>query len=679
MSAVDLKEFIGAFLAEADEHLAAANTHLLSMETSVRKGESTARAVRELFRALHTIKGLSAMVGVEPIVAIAHRMETVLRAADRAGGVVPDGAIDVLLRGVRAIEQLVRALGADQPVTAPPQSLLDALESLEPVALAPPAPNLPSLDLDPAIASKLTASEHEQLVRGVVEGRRAVRVDFRPSPTRSAAGVTINSVRERIGAIAEIVRVLPQMAPASDEALAGLSFAIVVLTAGSDEQLALAADSDPGQLWVLAQPADVAAAPMSEALPEVEEGATDAYEPRANVLRVEVARIDDAMERLAALIVTRSRLARAVAMLAEAGTPSRDLVQVLTDQTRQLRDLRKSILRVRMVRMAEVLDRVPLIVRGLCRASGKLVRLQMDLGGTELDKAVADRIFPALVHLVRNAIDHGIESPAARSAAGKPEEGTLRILCAEHSSSRLEIEVSDDGDGIDRASVARHAHADTPETDVALLDMLCRPGVSTRDEVTTTSGRGMGMDIVRRIVVDQLAGELELSSTRGVGTRFVLRVPLTVSIVDAFTLECSGQRFVVPVSMVEELIDIDPAKVVYGPIAVTGAERRGVGMLQRRGEAVPLIELATALRLGRPKERARKALIVRRAGEPMAFGLDRVIGQQEAVVRPLEDPLVRVQGISGATDLGDGRPTLVLDLVTLSARLGVFRQDEAAE
>ncbi|GAC1378215.1 MAG: hypothetical protein NVSMB47_22690 [Polyangiales bacterium] len=156
------------------------------------------------------------------------------------------------------------------------------------------------------------------------------------------------------------------------------------------------------------------------------------------------------------------------------------------------------------------------------------------------------------------------------------------------------------------------------------------------------------------------------------------RVPLTVSIVDAFTLECSGQRFVVPVSMVEELVDIDPAKVIYGPIAVTGAERRGVGMLQRRGEAVPLIELATALRLGRPKERARKALIVRRAGEPMAFGLDRVIGQQEAVVRPLEDPLVRVQGISGATDLGDGRPTLVLDLVTLSARLGVLRQDEVA-
>ncbi|GAC1537608.1 MAG: chemotaxis protein CheA [Polyangiales bacterium] len=677
MSAVDLKEFIGAFLAEADEHLAAANTHLLSMETSVRKGESTARAVRELFRALHTIKGLSAMVGVEPIVAIAHRMETVLRAADRAGGVVPDGAIDVLLRGVRAIEQLVRALGAGQPVTAPPQSLLDALESLEPVVLAPTAADLPSLELDPAIASKLTASEREQLVRGVVEGRRAVRVDFRPSPARSAAGSTINSVRERIGAIAEIVRVLPQMTPASAEALAGLSFAIVVLTAATDAQLELAADSDPGQLWVLAEPADLVA-PMSEALPEVEEGATDAYEPRTNVLRVEVARIDDAMERLAALIVTRSRLARAVAMLAEAGTPSRDLVQVLTDQTRQLRDLRKSILRVRMVRMAEVLDRVPLIVRGLCRASGKLVRLQMDLGGTELDKAVADRIFPALVHLVRNAIDHGIESPAARSAAGKPEEGTLRILCAEHSSSRLEIEVSDDGDGIDRASVARHAHADTPETDVALLDMLCRPGVSTRDEVTTTSGRGMGMDIVRRIVVDQLAGELELSSTRGAGTRFVLRVPLTVSIVDAFTLECSGQRFVVPVSMVEELIDIDPAKVIYGPIAVTGAERRGVGMLQRRGEAVPLIELATALRLGRPKERARKALIVRRAGEPMAFGLDRVIGQQEAVVRPLEDPLVRVQGISGATDLGDGRPTLVLDLVTLSARLGVLRQDEVA-
>jgi two-component system chemotaxis sensor kinase CheA len=209
--------------------------------------------------------------------------------------------------------------------------------------------------------------------------------------------------------------------------------------------------------------------------------------------------------------------------------------------------------------------------------------------------------------------------------------------------------------------------AEVPTTDAELLDLLCRPGLSTREEVTTTSGRGMGMDIVRRVVVDQLGGELRLSTRPGIGTSFSLHVPLTIAIVDAFTTQCGSERFVVPVSMVEEIVEIDESRVVSASLGrVGGGPATQLGMFERRGEAVPLVNLAALLRIPHDATVARKALVVRRNGQPIAFVLDRVLGQQEAVVRPLLDPLVNVPGVSGATDLGDGRPTLVLDLVALA-------------
>jgi len=326
--------------------------------------------------------------------------------------------------------------------------------------------------------------------------------------------------------------------------------------------------------------------------------------------------------------------------------------------------------------VSEVLDRFPLLVRGLRRESGKQVVLELDPGNVELDKGVAERVFPAIIHLVRNAVDHAIESPAERRAAGKPGDGTVRISCAARSNTRLEIVVSDDGRGVDREQIARRAgHEITSE--IALLDALCGAGFSTRDVATTTSGRGMGMDIVKRIVVDQLGGELTMKTERGAGTSFVLRVPLTISIVDAFTSECGGQRFVVPIAMVEEILEIDPSRIRFGPTPATSGRAR-TAVLDRRGEAVPLVDLASALGLPEGETPPRQAMLVRRAGEPIAFALDRVIGQQEAVVRPLVDPLVQAPGIAGATDLGDGKPILVLDLVALVGSLARREAGRAA-
>jgi two-component system chemotaxis sensor kinase CheA len=453
-----------------------------------------------------------------------------------------------------------------------------------------------------------------------------------------------------------------------------------MVTTATDEEIAAAVEVAPSAVQRLALlPVDELVPASGLPLPADDLAPTSDSEPtRRGFVRVDVVRLDDAMDQLSALIVTRSRLSRAVAELKAAGVGVRELSEIVKDNTRQLRDLRAAILRVRMVLVSDVLDRVPLIVRGLRRESGKLVRLSLDVGNTELDKAVAERIFPAIVHLVRNAVDHALETPAERIRAGKPEEGVVSITCAAHSNTRIELTVTDDGRGVDRASVALHSGGALGQSDAALLDAICLAGLTTRAEASTTSGRGMGMDIVKRIVVDELGGELFMKTEPGKGTSFTLRVPLTIAIVDAFVVECAGQQFIVPVSAVEEILEIDHERTRFAPSRNELQGGAPVRIIQRRSETVPLLDLASLLRLPTVAERPRQALVVRRGGEPVAFAVHRVLGQQEAVVRPLVDQLVQVPGVSGAADLGSGRPTLVLDLGSLVSSRAALGREVAA-
>jgi two-component system chemotaxis sensor kinase CheA len=467
------------------------------------------------------------------------------------------------------------------------------------------------------------------------------------------------------------VKVVPQSVPTTDEAPGGLAFALIVLT--SDDDAAITAAT--GETLDSALPVVLVSPPG----PPPEDADNDIGDDlqRRGVVRVEVARLDEALERLSALVVTQFRLTRGLAALRATAADVRDLAQVIAENGRQLRDLRAAIMRARMVSVSELLERVPLIVRGLSRATGKEARLAVTTGKAELDKGVAERIFPAIVHLVRNAVDHALEAPAERRAAGKPEMGLVTVTCHERSDNQLELTITDDGRGIDAAAVARQAGVPAPTTDDELLALLTRPGLSTKTVVTTTSGRGMGMDVVRRIALDELRGELSMRTTPGRGTTFSLRIPLSITIVDAFSFVCGGQTFVVPVAIVEEIQEVDLAAAVRGPdrrrAARGGPDRRqaarGTAMIQRRGEAVPLLRLDEILGTSSGDGPSRKAIIVRRNGEPFGFIVDRVLGQQEVVVRPLEDQLVRVHGISGTTDLGDGKPTLVLDLAALGGRL----------
>jgi two-component system chemotaxis sensor kinase CheA len=669
---VDLKEFRSAFVAEAEEHLSAIGSLVLSIERGLREGGATSssKELRELMRLLHTIKGLAAMVGVEPIVTIAHKMETVVRSAERTGGALGERAIEGLLGGTRAIETRVHAVAENRTPAMPPADLVAALESVEP---EPPAARSEEPMLDEAIASKLVPSERAQLQDGIRRGRRALAVVFAPSNDKVNHGVSITSVRERLRAVAEIVKVLPATVAPSETAPGGLVFTLILLTDASDEVIAEAASVEVSEVRLLL----ATGAPKTPPTPtpwssEPEEDDTPDGSGRG-VLRVEVGRIDDAIDMLGSLVVTRSRMNHVVERLEASGADMRELRALMTDNARQLRELRAAILRVRMIPMAAILERLPLVVRGLARTSGKQVRIELDVGTAELDKTVAERLFPALVHLVRNAVDHGIESPAERAASGKPETAKVRVV-ATTVDRNVEIRLSDDGRGVDRAAVAASAKAPLPATDAALLDLLCRPGMSTRSEADSTSGRGVGMDIVRKTVVNQLGGELSLETRAGAGTTFTLRVPLTVAIVEAFTVRCGGERFAIPVPIVEEIVELGDSRMVTAPsptalVRAKESRRPTPKLLARRGETVPVFDLAEMLDLPAARSCPHGLLVRRGAGEVIGYAVDRVIGQQEIVVRPLVDALVSSAAISGSTDLGDGRATVVLDLLALASTL----------
>jgi two-component system chemotaxis sensor kinase CheA len=660
------EEFLAGYLAEAEEHLQSAGKHLLQLEAALARGEAQPRVVRELFRSLHTLKGLSAMVGLEPVVAISHEMETVVRIADQAASSLSAQAIGILLGAVKAIDQRVASFARHESIAEAPESLLVSLRALVPALSAQAKGSETRLSLPQELIDKLTRSEQEQLSTGIERGQRALRAIFMPSPDKSARGVTITTVRERVAKLAEIVKVLPSSVAKTAEAPGGLVFVLLLLTSAPDAELAAAVEVSPDSLLTIHSQATALII-----TPELEESASIDDVSQSNSIRVDVKRLDEALEGLSALVVTRFRLARALARLREQGSDVRELSQVLNDQTRELRQLRATVTRARMVSLSQLLERVPLLVRGMSASSGKQVRLAIEAGRAELDKGVADRVFPAILHLIRNAIDHGIEPAAEREKAGKAGPGVVSLLCLERSDNQLELCINDDGRGIDRERVAQKAGVHVPKDEAALLALITRPGLSTQEVATDRSGRGMGMDIVKRIVVETLGGALSLTTAPGRGTTFTLRIPLSISILDSLSFQCGNQVFVVPLAAVEEIVDLSAARILKSPTP----NQRGaaVSMLRQRDADIPLVPLSALFAMAKSGP-AQSAVIVRKGEQRFGFEVDRMLSQQEVVIRPLSDPLVKVPGVSGTTDLGDGLPTLVLDLLSLTGLMGASAQ-----
>jgi two-component system chemotaxis sensor kinase CheA len=403
----------------------------------------------------------------------------------------------------------------------------------------------------------------------------------------------------------------------------------------------------------------------------------------ADQLRVEVCKIDRIMNLVGELVIGRSMVTQALSELSGADARARALDR-LSDANafleRTMAELQAAVLKIRMVPVEHVFRRFPRVVRDLAHSRGKLVELDVQGGLTELDKSIVDALGEPLLHLVRNAIDHGLESPRERELMGKPPAGRLK-LAAFYEGNHAHVVVEDDGRGIDLRRVGERA-VEAGLVDPSALDsmgasdilnIIYQPGFSTRETVSDVSGRGIGMDVVRESI-ENLKGVIELTTAAGKGTRFLIRLPLTLAILRAVLVEVAGKAFAVPLTGVLEIVRV---------AREAGASVLGQGVLHWRDQVVPLIPLREAL--GLPCETGERAgrdfvLLVGEAERRVGLVAERILGEQELVVKPIEDALARSPGIAGASILGDGRVVLILHTrglldrhVSLSRRVEVLR------
>lgn len=620
-------EFLEDFHEEADELLKTINQQLLLLSEA---GPSARHPVfQELLRAYHTLKGLAGMMALEQVVEVCHGSESLLQRV-RKGQLEFEGRlVDLLLEGSRLMARLV----GDLPERREHPEIDQHLRRLH-----GPDSEDSDLPLPEAVARHLNREDQARLKQGLEEGLLLGLAFFQTNPEQAAQGVNVNLARETLLACADLVRAVPLIEGAS------VRFAFVLLHPTPEPPQPL-----PGLEWNLlsrVEPAQVAEV--------VEEEPPARAFPLSNTVRVEVGRLDDIMRLVGDLVVSRWRLQNALELSGvdeRAGAPIRDSAMRIE---RQLRDLRQAVMRARMVPLSEVFGRMPLAVRDLARSSNCRVRLVMEGEDTQVDKVLVERLLDPLLHLVRNALAHGLESPEQRQAAGKEPEGLLRLAAIPQGDS-IRIEVEDDGRGLDLEAIGRAAGGRTPQDAMQALEILCRPGFSTRLQAAKDAGRGVGMDVVR-MAVSEMGGFLGLESEPGRGCKFWMRLPLTLTIVDSFLISLAGERYAVARDSVTEVVEVGEIQ-----------KHAGGELVAWRGGALPLLRLRDFLKVpsGVDEPVSPHALVYSAGEQRVAVVVDRVVGLREVVVRPMADPLVARPWLGGATELGDGSMALILDLPQL--------------
>jgi two-component system, chemotaxis family, sensor kinase CheA len=651
-SAAPFSDFLDDYFAECDEHLTGVRRLLLTLEVSVGRAEINRGVLDDLFRHFHSLKGISGMVELRHAEDLAHHLEDYLRALRQGDRILTAEGVDALFDGAQMLEQLIGSRKAGTP-TAAIASVVSRITRL--------------------VGSGAERASAQPVSRAA-GGRPAPssvprwRCTFSPSAVLVARGIRVDTVRKRLSSAGEILNAVPRVA--ADGAIA-FEFE---LSAQLDDQ-AVASWRDDGivvERTVAAEEAegDAARVPASfvpGAIVPVDGDAVAAPSVApSHFVRVDLTRLDDLMRNIGDLVISRARLADTLARI-EARIPAGEWRSVQENAVaidRQLRTLREGIMRVRLVPVGEIFRRMPFVVRDLARETGKRVRLELRGQSTEVDKFLIERMMDPILHLVRNAVSHGIEIVEERLAAGKSPEGTI-VLSAATAGDIVRMEISDDGKGVDAEAVIARAKAaglqvpqGTPEAN-HLVSLLCAPGFSTRDESDRASGRGVGMGVVQA-AVEELSGSLSLETTAGAGTRFVLELPVTVAITDALIARVGSETFAVPQGSVREVIAVTVA-------ALLQVERNE--MTPYRGAALPIVRLGRLFGLPDTTRDALHVFVVGTGAAALGIAVDRIVGQREIVVRPIADSLVRVEGISGATDLGDGHVVLILDPAVLARHM----------
>jgi two-component system chemotaxis sensor kinase CheA len=457
-------------------------------------------------------------------------------------------------------------------------------------------------------------------------------------------GIDVNSIRGRLRSIGAITQAAPSISPNGHVTF---EFHVAVTEPEKLDELL-----NEGMLELLGadEVSTPAGVPSHENLPQTPTS--------TNVVRVDMARLGELMRLVGELVISRSRLDEALRVLTPANVSrqSRVLQEINGTLERQIRDLRESVMQVRMVPIRQVFERMRFLVRSLERENNRQVVVETSGDDTEIDKLVIERMMDPLLHLVRNAISHGLESQEERLAAGKSPAGELRLR-AFTSADTVIIEIEDDGRGIDEATVRDRAEAaglarpDEKLDESGLLNILCHSGFSTRHTADLESGRGIGMDVVKRAVAE-LGGTLSLQTTLGKGTCFTVTLPLTLAITEALMIAADGQRFAIPQTFVHEVLRAESSSVHL---------MENNELIPYRDGVLPVIRLNRLFNLADQRRPAFHVLVVGNRAKPIGLAVDRILGQREIVVRGISDPLLRVPGVTGATEMGDGKPVLILD------------------
>lgn len=656
---IDMQRFHAVFFDEAAEHLAAMEQALLSLENSPEDPE----LLHSIFRAAHSIKGASGTFGFGDIAQFTHHLESLLDRM-RDGQIAPTrDLVELLLHSADTLGALVAAAKDGGPLPPEVEQIIQGLgDALAKNGEGQPAP------AEQPVTSLLAST-----------GLAEYRITFVPGQDMLRHGMDPLLLLRDLAEMGEILEVTADTSriPSLEEMVPEecyLGWTVRLRTSKSQEELQavfiFVEDSSQISIEPLGSESEPSTAPVDRSAGNEAAPATKAAKPcasrgrslDASSIRVSVGKVDELINLVGELVIAQSMVNEAVNQISVERLPV--IQEALAAMNRSTRDLQERVMAVRMVPLATVFRRFPRVVHDLAASLEKQVAVEITGEDTELDKQMIEQIGDPLTHLVRNAVDHGIEPSTDRVAAGKPAEGKIG-LHAYHEGGNVVIEVRDDGRGLDRERIHRKAiaqglvKAEEPLTEEQIHSLIFAPGFSTAQQVTDVSGRGVGMDVVKRNI-EAINGSVGIDSRQGQGSVFRIRLPLTMAILDGLAVSLNNEIYILPLLAVVESFrpKAEDVKTING---------RGEVILVR-GKTVPLVRLHQILNIPTQITDPTKGLVVllENQGKKLGLLVDELLGQMQVVMKSLEANYQKVEGISGATILGDGHVAFILDVPGLS-------------
>lgn len=650
-------EFAEDAFAEIDENLQKIKSELLQLEKFVDEKNISKKILNNMLIPFHTIKGISGMVGLSEIQNISHAIEHFIKYLIERGAILKKKAVDGIYDAVKVIESLLVIYRENKQHLLPSYKeeinrIIDLMFNLSELL-----PETKQQEKEVKLEEHKIPSDFEELLKDYLNKDKFIySLSFKPSSEMFSKGININKIREYLSDFCEIIH----SRPIKDEA-GNVCFELILATEKEleDDEYLNDAKVKLTRYYSLLPPKQTDAS-LKDIVEEPKPISEYQKFSLSNVVRIELSRIDDLINMLGDLVITRSKFDLAIKNYSSRMDKEvyRTFSEINLLLERKIRDLREGIMRTRLVPMGDLFERMKFVIHDLVRQSNKSIELELSGKETEIDKYVVEKMFDPLLHLVRNSVSHGIETSEERIKIGKNPTGKISIR-AYASGDSVVIEIEDDGKGIDKSKVVQKAielglvKSGLEINDNELLNIICSPGFSTRNEADMASGRGVGMTSVKK-VVDELGGRIELQTEKGKGTKFTIYLPLTLAIVDAMIVEVANQLYAIPQPNISEIIDVEKSK-----IKVT----EGFYFIDYRTQLLPLIFLKEFFNKQTSENGLNRyfIVIVDTTFGKIGLVVDRIRTKREIVVRTLNDPLVRIEGISGATELGDGRAVLILD------------------